>query len=87
MKECDDLRTRLSSLKSCSNVVSQKEKNTIAEKHSTYYKEWKKRKRMCNEMLNVIMENYPKTKKALLEEAGIETDEDVGIDSACINIS
>lgn len=86
MKECDDLRRRLSSLKSCSNIVSQKEKNIIADKHSTYCKEWKKRKRMCNEMLNVVLESYPKTKKALLEEAGIETDEDVGIDSACSKV-
>ena len=40
--------------------------------------EWRKRKRMCSDMLEAILEGYPKTKKALLEDIGIEADEDVG---------
>lgn len=39
---------------------------------------YKKRKRMCLDMLDAILENYPKTKKQLYEEVGLETDEDVG---------
>ena len=37
--------------------------------------EWRKRKRMCCDMLDAILEGYPKGKKALYEEVGIEVDD------------
>ncbi|XP_037954742.1 homologous-pairing protein 2 homolog [Teleopsis dalmanni] len=40
----------------------------------------RKRKRICNDMLDAIMEGYPKSKKALIDDIGIETDEAVGFD-------
>jgi 26S proteasome regulatory subunit, ATPase 3, interacting protein len=45
------------------------------DKYSTAYR---KRKRMCTDMIDMIMESYPKTKKQLVADVGIETDEDVG---------
>ncbi|XP_050296816.1 homologous-pairing protein 2 homolog [Anthonomus grandis grandis] len=39
---------------------------------------FKKRKRMCLDIIDAILENYPKTKKQLYEDVGIETDEDAG---------
>ncbi len=33
---------------------------------------------MCLNIIDAILENYPKSKKVLLEEIGIETDEAVG---------
>jgi 26S proteasome regulatory subunit (ATPase 3-interacting protein) len=36
--------------------------------------ELRKRKRICVDMLDQILEGYPKGKKALLEEVGVETD-------------
>ncbi|EFX89589.1 proteasome [Daphnia pulex] len=36
--------------------------------------ELRKRKRICGDMLDQILESYPKGKKALLEEVGVETD-------------
>lgn len=33
---------------------------------------------MCTDMLDAIMEGYPKTKKALIADIGLETDEEVG---------
>ena len=41
--------------------------------------EWRKRKRSCMEVVNSILENYPKSKKILLEDIGVETDEDAGV--------
>jgi len=41
--------------------------------------EWKKRKRMATSMIDMILEGYPKPKKALIEEIGIETDEDMKV--------
>ena len=43
------------------------------------FKEWCKRKRSCMEVVNSILENYPKSKKILLEDIGVETDEDAGV--------
>lgn len=37
--------------------------------------EWRKRKRICLDMVDAIMEGYPKGKKALLEEIGIDLEE------------
>jgi 26S proteasome regulatory subunit (ATPase 3-interacting protein) len=48
---------------------------------------WGARKRSCNDIINVIMENYPKKRQKLLEEVGIETDEDAGMNiSDCHNL-
>jgi len=33
---------------------------------------------MCLNVLDAILENYPKSKKVLMEEIGMETDEAVG---------
>ncbi|CAG0922250.1 unnamed protein product [Notodromas monacha] len=41
--------------------------------------EWRKRKRMAMDMIDGVLEEYPKTKKALLEDIGVETDEMVGV--------
>lgn len=43
---------------------------------------YRKRKRMCNDMVDAIMEGYPKTKKALIADIGLETDEEVGFNVA-----
>jgi 26S proteasome regulatory subunit (ATPase 3-interacting protein) len=42
-------------------------------------KEWKLLRRQCMEMINTIMESYPGRKKELLEEMGVETDEEAGV--------
>ena len=43
----------------------------LKEKNSS---ELRKRKRICVDMLDAIMEGYPKGKKALYDEIGIEPD-------------
>lgn len=71
------LRTKLTHLSENTVMVSVEERSKITQEHDKLLKEYRKRKRMCMDVINAIMEGYPKTKKALLEEVGIETDEDV----------
>eukprot|EP01134_Creolimax_fragrantissima_P000997 CFRG0997T1 len=40
--------------------------------------QYKKRKRVCDDLLGQILEGCPKKKECLMEEIGIETDESVG---------
>lgn len=68
-------------LEKCSEIgtpISEEEKLRIYSEHDKYTKEYRKRKRICMDMVNAILEGYPKTKKDLFEEVGVETDEDVG---------
>ena len=59
-------------------VVSEKKEDLKADREKCV-REWQKRKRLCLDVLGAIMESYPKSKKELFEEIGIETDEDVGV--------
>ena len=47
--------------------------------HETTTGHWRKRKRMATEILDSILESWPKSKKSLYEEIGVETDESVGV--------
>nr|CAH7747890.1 unnamed protein product [Callosobruchus chinensis] len=58
--------------------VSSERKKEIEKLYEKSLTEYKKRKRMCMDVINTILENYPKSKKHLFEEMGIETDEEVG---------
>ncbi|XP_029913936.1 homologous-pairing protein 2 homolog isoform X2 [Myripristis murdjan] len=74
--ECSGYRERLEKIKSATNHVTPEEKEKVYKEHNTYVKEWKKRKRLASDMMNAILEGYPKSKKQFLEEVGVETDED-----------
>lgn len=79
------LRERVGKLKEKLQIISQ---NTVAVSKDDFdktkktlelnEKTWRKRKTLCMNIINSILENYPKPKKALLEDIGIETDESVG---------
>lgn len=73
-----ELKHELEGFQESSKPISEAEKIKICEQYEKYVKEYKKRKALCKEIINQIMENYPKTQKKLLEDIGIETDEDVG---------
>lgn len=72
------LKKELKEFEEYAQPISEKERVQICEQYHKYEKEYKSRKKMCREVINGIMENYPKSEKNLLEEIGIETDEDVG---------
>lgn len=71
------LEEKFNDLSNSKVKISDKEKETIKKENEKCMKEYRKRKRICMDIVNSILENYPKTKKAFLEEVGIETDEDV----------
>ncbi|XP_060883172.1 homologous-pairing protein 2 homolog [Labrus mixtus] len=74
--ECSGYRGRLEKIKSATNHVTPEEKEKVCKERNIYVKEWKKRKRMASDMMNQILEGYPKSKKEFLDEVGVETDED-----------
>ncbi|KAM6905540.1 homologous-pairing protein 2 homolog [Xenentodon cancila] len=74
--ECSAYRARLEKIKSATNHVTPEEKEKVYKERDIYVKEWKKRKRLASDMINAILEGYPKSKKEFLEEVGVETDED-----------
>lgn len=78
-QERDKLASRLEKLTSNTNFVEPEVKDKIYKDSDKFVKEWRKRKRMASEMLEAILEGYPKGKKALIEETGVETDEDVNV--------
>ncbi|XP_034567352.1 homologous-pairing protein 2 homolog [Notolabrus celidotus] len=74
--ECAGYRARMEKIKSATNHVTPAEKEKVYKERDVYVKEWKKRKRMASDMMNQILEGYPKSKKEFLAEVGVETDED-----------
>ncbi|RUS89672.1 hypothetical protein EGW08_002593 [Elysia chlorotica] len=77
--EIDRLKEKLSHLKEGRLLISKEEKDALYKGRERYVKEWRKRKRITSDILNSILEGYPKPKKHLLEEIGIETDEDLNV--------
>lgn len=80
-EERDRLKARLEKLTSNTNFVEPEVKDRIYKDNEKFVKEWRKRKRLANDMIDTILEGYPKGKKALLEETGVDTDED-----ACVTM-
>jgi 26S proteasome regulatory subunit (ATPase 3-interacting protein) len=75
-EEIKDVQLKLESFQGKS--YEKKDKEKIENPYASVLKEYKKRKRLCTEMVEAIFENYPKSKKHLLQEIGIETDDSVG---------
>ena len=74
-----NMEERLYKLSNEQNLVTKEEKESISKNHELAIKEWRKRKRMCTNVIDAILESYPKSKKDFFEEVGIETDEDMGV--------
>eukprot|EP00794_Sanderia_malayensis_P003394 gene3394-3884_t len=77
--ECSSMQERIKKIESASNSVTPVEKDKIYKDHKECDQHWRKRKRMAMDIINCILEGYPKSKKQLLEEVGVETDEEVGV--------
>uniref|UniRef100_A0A665VP89 Homologous-pairing protein 2 homolog n=1 Tax=Echeneis naucrates TaxID=173247 RepID=A0A665VP89_ECHNA len=65
-EECSRYRARLEKIKSATNHVTPEEKEKVYKERTVYVKEWKKRKRLASDMMNAILEGYPKSKKEFL---------------------
>merc|ERR1712058_72382 len=75
----NSLKERLLKLENNQEVISAEDKEKIVKFHSSAVAQWKKRKRMASDVLDSILEGWPKTKKSLFEEIGVDTDESVGV--------
>lgn len=73
------LQQRISKLRSGTTLMTKEDRLKLYNKKDKMLGQWKKRKRMTSDVLNAILEGYPKSKKQLLEEVGVETDDDVGV--------
>lgn len=71
------LSEKIDKLSQTTVKISPNDRDAIYKDNEKYMKEYRKRKRICMDIVNSILENYPKPKKTLLEEVGIEADEDV----------
>ncbi|XP_059491104.1 homologous-pairing protein 2 homolog [Neocloeon triangulifer] len=76
----DEMQKRLDSL------VRQKEKILAAngpkkckQSKAVYEKAWRQRKRMVRDVMDAVLENSEMTKQKLIEDIGLETDEDAGV--------
>lgn len=77
--ENEKLSARLNKLKSGTTLITKEERQKIYARQMDCVKQWRKRKRMAMDVVDAIMEGYPKSKKQFVEEAGIETDEEAGV--------
>lgn len=77
--ENNKLRERLQKLENNQQVISAADRAKVVKLHETSLGHWRKRKRMATEVLDSVLESWPKSKKCLYEEIGIETDESVGV--------
>ncbi|NWJ02795.1 HOP2 protein, partial [Crypturellus undulatus] len=75
-QDCAAYAERLQRIMAAANHVSPEEKEQVCREQQLYCREWRRRKRMATELLDAILEGYPKSKKQFFEEVGIETDEE-----------
>ena len=73
------LSQRIQKLKSGTTLMTKEERKNLYLKKDKMLLQWRKRKRITNDIINSILEGYPKSKKQLLEDIGIETDEEIGV--------
>ena len=59
--------------------MSKEEKLAIQGAHGKTVAGWRKRKRMASDILDSILESWPKSKASLYEDIGVDTDEAVGV--------
>ncbi|ORX85690.1 TBPIP-domain-containing protein [Basidiobolus meristosporus CBS 931.73] len=71
---------RLARLREGGKQISLEDKKKIDTEFENNRKLWRARKRMFNDIFNTITEFMPGKPKDLLEEQGIETDADAGVD-------
>jgi len=79
IKENEVLKDRIQKLKTGTVLITKEERKKIFENKEKNVSHWRKRKRLTTDIVDSILEGYPKSKKDLLEEVGMETDEEVGV--------
>ncbi|XP_010007513.1 PREDICTED: homologous-pairing protein 2 homolog [Nestor notabilis] len=75
-KDCESYTEKLERMKSATNHVTPEEKEKVCSEQKLYCREWTPLSLQATELLDAILEGYPKSKKQFFEEVGIETDEE-----------
>ncbi|XP_025094798.1 homologous-pairing protein 2 homolog isoform X3 [Pomacea canaliculata] len=76
IRDVEQLTAKIQQLKEGRVLVSKEDREKVLKRRNHYVKEWRKRKRISMDIVGAVLEGYQKTKRQLLEEIGIETDED-----------
>ncbi|CAH8676278.1 unnamed protein product [Schistosoma rodhaini] len=74
-----EIETEVKSLKAKGPGITEADLKSVSENHTKMINEWKKRKRIAMNIVDAVAESYPSSKKQLMSDIGIETDEDHGI--------
>eukprot|EP01027_Heterolobosea_sp_BB2_P011679 GEZU01016995.1.p1 GENE.GEZU01016995.1~~GEZU01016995.1.p1 ORF type:complete len:148 (-),score=77.21 GEZU01016995.1:21-464(-) len=78
-QEIEDMKAKLKRLKEDTVLVTPEEKAVVQKELDKFKNEWRKRKRMARTCIDMISEKTDQKPKVFMEEVGIETDEDVGV--------
>ncbi len=78
-EEVRAMEAKVKTLSARSDLVDKAEVTRLEKGRDDAVATWRKRRRMCLGVTDAILESYPKNKKALFEDVGIETEEDLGI--------
>lgn len=70
------LESKLSQLSQNAKPISQADRDKVEKDYETAVKAFRSRKRICTDILDSILENYPKKKSVLVEEIGLELDDE-----------
>lgn len=73
-------KEKLAAIKDNQGDLSNNSIDEVKTKYGSYVREWNKRKRACNEMMDMYLEHVTKTKKLFMREQGLETDEEHKVD-------
>ncbi|XP_055854736.1 homologous-pairing protein 2 homolog [Episyrphus balteatus] len=75
----DELTVKLDNIRAKQGVkISSEDIKKVEKRHAKYLSVYRKRKRICTDMIDAILEGYPKSKKILIQDIGLETDEAAG---------
>nr|CAH8874320.1 unnamed protein product [Trichobilharzia regenti] len=76
--QLNKIKAEVNTLKSNGPRITESDLKSISEGHNKVINEWRKRKRIAMNIIDAVAEGYPSSKKQLMSDIGIETDEDCG---------
>lgn len=79
-KENAELETKLTRLRGGAKLVSKADKDKAEKQYEHVRLEWRKRKRMCMDVVKQVGEGAGKKDKEIMEEVELEGDDDAGVD-------
>ncbi|KAL7058732.1 hypothetical protein AAHC03_014051 [Spirometra sp. Aus1] len=77
--EIESVKKSIASLDSQEVQISPEDFTKAEKRCQSAVSEWKKRKRMAMEIIDAVAEGYPKSRRQMMEDMGVETDEDRGV--------